>query len=37
MLGHPDVKVSTLQRYCGAIGQSFPPQIRIKKAARRAA
>jgi len=32
-----DVKVSTLQRYCGAIGQAFPPQLRLKKAARRAA
>jgi ribosome-binding protein aMBF1 (putative translation factor) len=32
-----DVKVSTLQRYCSAIGQVFPPQIRVKKAARRVA
>ena len=32
-----DVKVSTLQRYCGAIGEAFPPQIRLKKAARGAA
>ncbi len=22
-----DVKVSTLQRYCSAIGQSFPPKV----------
>jgi transcriptional regulator with XRE-family HTH domain len=32
-----DVKVSTLQRYCGAIGQAFPPQFRLKKAAGKAA
>jgi|SRR5580698_1507105 len=32
-----DVKVSTLQRYCGAIGEAFPPQLRSKKTARRAA
>jgi hypothetical protein len=32
-----DVKVSTLQRYCGAIGQAFPPRLRLKKAATRAA
>ena len=32
-----DVKVSTLQRYCGAIGEPFPPQLRLKKVARRAA
>lgn len=32
-----DVKVSTLQRYCGAIGEAFPPQIRLKKTVRRAA
>ena len=32
-----DVKVSTLQRYCGAIGETFPPQIRLKKTVRRAA
>ncbi len=32
-----DVKVSTLQRYCGAIGEVFPPQIRLKKTVRRAA
>jgi hypothetical protein len=30
-----DVKVSTLQRYCSAIGQTFPP--RINSGARRAA
>jgi hypothetical protein len=30
-----DVKVSTLQRYCGAIGEAFPPQLRLKKAAGR--
>ncbi len=29
-----DVKVSTLQRYCGAIGQAFPPQLRLEKGAR---
>ena len=22
-----DVKLSTLQRYCGAIGQTFPPRL----------
>jgi DNA-binding transcriptional regulator YiaG len=32
-----DVKVSTLQRYCVAIGQAFPPQLRLKKGARKAA
>src|SRR4051812_5743092 len=32
-----DVKVSTLQRYCSAIGEAFPPQIRLKKTVRRAA
>jgi ribosome-binding protein aMBF1 (putative translation factor) len=32
-----DVKVSTLQRYCRAIGQAFPPQLRAKKPTRRAA
>lgn len=25
--GGADVKLSTLQRYCGAIGQSFPPRV----------
>jgi hypothetical protein len=30
-----DVKVSTLQRYCAAIGQTFPqPAARTKSAAR---
>src|SRR3954452_17424215 len=30
-----DVKLSTLQRYCSAIGQTFPPRVRgaAKKAA----
>jgi hypothetical protein len=30
-----DVKLSTLQRYCNAIGQTFPPRVRgaAKKAA----
>ena len=32
-----DVKVSTLQRYCGAIGEAFPPRLRRKKTVRRAA
>jgi DNA-binding transcriptional regulator YiaG len=34
-----DVKLSTLQRYCAAIGQSFPPKAPRKSAirARRAA
>ena len=32
-----DVKVSTLQRYCSAIGQVFPPHLRAKKLTRKAA
>src|SRR6267154_1254933 len=28
-----DVKVSTLQRYCAAIGQEFPPKARPAKRA----
>jgi ribosome-binding protein aMBF1 (putative translation factor) len=29
-----DVKVSTLQRYCAAIGQTFPPLARNRSGAR---
>jgi transcriptional regulator with XRE-family HTH domain len=33
--GGADVKVSTLQRYCSAIGQTFPPKLlRAKPRAR---
>jgi hypothetical protein len=28
-----DVKLSTLQRYCTAIGESFPPRFRPRKRA----
>jgi DNA-binding transcriptional regulator YiaG len=28
-----DVKVSTLQRYCAAIGETFPPRSRRRKRA----
>jgi len=32
-----DVKLSTLQRYCAAIGQEFPPVGSAKRRVRRAA
>lgn len=32
-----DVKVSTLQRYCAAIGQEFPPRIKAAASTKRAA
>jgi DNA-binding transcriptional regulator YiaG len=32
-----DVKLSTLQRYCAAIGQEFPPKGRSKRPVPRAA
>ena len=30
--GGADVKVSTLQRYCDAIGETFPPRLRKRAA-----
>lgn len=32
-----DVKVSTLQRYCAAIGEVFPPGPSLKRVAKKAA
>jgi hypothetical protein len=26
-----DVKLSTFQRYCAAIGEAFPPRLRLRK------